>query len=249
MYHYITLRWLTIHMTWLWIIIFIASFIGIAYAEWRKQWLDVKRFLYTTPLFILLAYAFGSYLYYFFDTFVVIPLSVQQILLYLSPYNYSFHATWIALWVIIAWWKFLKPLSLERSRRRINVWAYALLWSLIPLGIFLLLWDNFIWEPTQGSLFISAIRNDSNVAIYDRVLPLWIFVSLLGLAWAWIMYLWWRKAHPYRGYAAYSYMCFWLAMIMLYQVYPRRLVTLIGETQRDIKQYFYKDSFFAQSIN
>ncbi len=53
------------------------------------------------------------------------------------------------------------------------------MWALIPLGVCLLMGDNFIGKQTNGGIYVSAIRSDSAVAIYDKVIPLGLYLSIL----------------------------------------------------------------------
>lgn len=239
MYHYITLWGLTIHMTGLWIIAFLAAFLFIVHREGEKHNLNTKEFFSFVPIYIIIIYLCATYVYYLIENFVVLPFNFKQILLYITPYNYAFHSIGIAIGALVGWWKFLKDKERQRQRMRINIWAYALLWAFIPLGIFLVLGDSFIGKATEWWLYISAIRSDSQVAIYDRVIPLGFAFSLLGVIGWWIMYLVGRKTYPYWGYFALGMISLAMACIFLWQQYPRRLVSSIAWVTFDIKQYFF----------
>ncbi len=221
-------------MTWLWIIAFLATFLFITAREARWRWLSFQSFLQFVPLYILIIYLSGSYFYYLFESFVLFPLSINQLLLYISPYQYSFSSVWIILWILLWWRKFLK--NKEKRTARLHSFFYGLIRWLVPLGFFLLLWDNFIWLPTEWWFYVSAIRHDSNLAIYDKVIPLGFYLSLLGLLWGSIMFLIHRTLSLRHIYLCYAITSFALSILFIFQQYPRRLVFTLWWTTMDSKQ-------------
>jgi len=239
MYHYITVWGLTIHMTGLGIVAFLVVFLSLTHYEAKRNNLDSREFMKYIPLYIIIMYLLGSYVYYLIEEMVVLPFSFKQLLLYITPYKYAFHSIGITLWAIIGARKFLKEKDDEEKRKWINIRTYSLLWALIPLGVFLVLGDTFIGKATEGSLYVSAIRSDSAVAIYDKVLPLWLWISLTGVIGWWAMYIIGRKTHPYRGLNALWILSLIFSIIFLFQQYPRRVVSSVWWVTFDIKQYFF----------
>lgn len=236
MYHYITIWSLVINMTWLWVIVFLAVFLGVLNHEAKRRWLNFWSFLRFLPVYILIIYFCGTYLHYFIDQFSIFPVSIDQILRYFSPYQYNFSTIWIILWMILGWWKFLKVK--EKKDAWVHSFLYATLWGMVPLGIFLLLWDSFIGLPTNGGFYVSAIRSDSFVAIYDKVIPLGFYFSLLGLIGWSIMFIFHRSRKPSTWWGGFALLTFLLSFLYIFQQYDKRLVSELWSLTIDIKQYF-----------
>lgn len=236
MYHYITLWWMTLNMTGLWVILFLCVFIFLVYRESRWRWLHFQSFLRYLPTFILITYLSGSYFYYLFDQFIIIPLSIDQLLLYVTPYQYNFSVIGIIIGMIFWAWKFLA--QKEKKDARVSAWLYWTVWWLIPLWVFLLLWDAFIGVSTNSWLYVSAIRSDSTVAIYDKVVPLGLYLSFIGLVWGSVLYLIHKKLSQYHWYLWFSLLALSLGILFIFQQYPRRLVFDLWAFTIDSKQIF-----------
>lgn len=236
-------------MTWVAILAFLWTFLRVLYFDAKEKNLDYIRFIKFLPLYVLIIYFFATYTYYLINNNIFIPLSAEQLILYLTPYQYRFHIIWIALWVIIWWSQFVNRQQTHDRIKWINAFLHALCRSLIPLGIFLVLWDTFIWVPTDSGFYISAIRNDSNVAVYDKVIPLWLLISVLWLLWWWILYVFkdrFRKNHWMYGLAIIAW-C--LALILILQQYPKRIVMWVWWVTIDINQYFFIILWIGLIIN
>jgi len=238
MYHYITLWSMKIYMTWMWILAFIIIFLLIVSIKGKKYRLNTYSFRKYMPFYLLGTYLLSTYTYYVIEQHIIFPLSIKQILLYLSPYEYHFHLVGIILWLFFSWVHFLKTIETpEKKQKRLHIFLSATIASSIPLWVFLLLWDNFIWLPTQSSFYISAIRSDSHMAIYGKVIPLGFFFSLWFLIW-WIWYLYYKKrTNKNIAYLGFSIMSLFLAFLFLYQQYPKHFVLDMGIFTLDIKQY------------
>lgn len=238
MYHYITLGDIRIYMTWLWIIAFLLVFITATWRYGKKYHLDISLFMYYLPLYILCIYLWSSYMRYFIEYTTIIPLRLSWRLQYLSPYNYEFHLVGITLWFIAAGMHFLSHIAwIEKRSQRVDTWFHAISLWCIPLWVFLLLGDNFIGLSTSWSFFVSAIRSDSAVAIYGKVIPLWLVLSMTGLAIHTSFYLRQKRTQRLYGYLWLSLFCLCLALILLYQQYPRHIVMKLWSLTMDVKQY------------
>ena len=241
MYHYITLWDSKIFMTWVGIIAFLGFFLFTIFLQSKKYKLQMKAFLRYFPFYLIGTYFLSTYLRYLFKEFVIIPLSWDQLLLYISPFWYTFHFIGIALWMILSWWHFLysmKDSSYEIKQQRRQTLFHALTIACIPLWIFLLLGDNFIWQSTDWYFYVSAIREDSNVAVYGKVIPLW---TILSLGWLLFHLISNRlNKHSQKDYTYFSLwlFCLFLGVLLLFQQYPRQLVTRVWSFVFDIKQYF-----------
>jgi hypothetical protein len=154
-------------------VIFLISFVlGVNYYS-RRYKLDSGIFLQKFPLYLIITYLLGTYVHYLIRDLVVFPLDREYFLLYLSPREYSFHFIGIMVGMLLSGILFLKAIPTRyEKQRRVDTLCHALMVSLIPLGIFLLLGDDLIGATTQGSFYISAMIADSAVAAYDKVIPL-----------------------------------------------------------------------------
>lgn len=238
MYPTLSIRWLSLSMTWLWIVVFLIVFILIAKKKAHLQWLQFRALLRYLPLMILLAYLLGSRSWYFWSDHIIVSLSWRQRLLYLSPYEYHFHFTWIALWVAIGRWKFLKTQRREVHHLWWGILFESICIATIPLWIFFLLGDHFIWKPINTGWFVSAIDPESNVATYDTVIPLGLYLG----AWAWILYLLivllhTRNPHIRRTFIWLIIYVLWRWILLLRQIYPRHVVMKLWTVTADVKQY------------
>lgn len=105
----------------------------------------------------------------------------------------------------------------------------------------MVLGDNFIGKQTETAIFVSAIRNDSAVAVYDKVIPLGLRISVLGLAGHFLakfLEVWAPKKRlmPWV-YLAFASVLVALSIILMWQQYPRHLVMQIAGISIDLKQY------------
>lgn len=236
MYHYITLWSLVINMTWLGIVVFLAVFLFVLHRDARWRWLNFWSFLRYLPLYIIIIYLCGTYFHYLIDQFSLFPLSINQIVRYFSPYEYNFSLIWLVIWILAWGWKFLK--EKEKKAAWVSSFLYSVLWWMVPLGIFLLLWDAFVWLPTDWGFFVSAIRSDSIVATYDKVIPLWVYLSLIWILWWSWLFLFHKTLTPNHWYAWFALLFFLVSLVIIFQQYPRRFVSQIGDISIDIKQFF-----------
>lgn len=262
MYPYITLFWTQFHMTGIGTILFIVCFIQ-AVAYYAKQYgLSTKKFFTYIPLYLIGIYIVAAYIRFLFGEFIVIPTTLRQVALYLSPHEYTFHLVGIVLGVWAMVFHFLSQTNNKKHHvQRIDVLFLSALLSMIPYGVFLLLWDTFIWSPINSWIRVSALVPESNVATYDTVIPLGLYLSLgcailaLGIKTIrarnpWIQWFWfvWRAVFLML-----------LCVLILYQEYPRHLVSWFLWKTRDIKNYvliasacvvlFYRQTNYKEYTN
>jgi hypothetical protein len=238
MYPYLELRGLTISMTWLGIVSFLLVFLIIAKKRASLQGVQFRVLLRYMPLIIMLWYIGGTWSRYLWSNFIILPLDPKQRLLYLSPYEYHFHFTGLIAWISFGRYKFLQTQRRETHVRRRTIIFECLCLASIPLWIFLLFWDNFIWSPVETGRYLSAIDPLSKVAAYDRVVPLWLYLS----AGACILYLViallnQRKKDIHRAFPWLMIYRGMIGILLIRQIYPRHLVAKIGNITVDVKQY------------
>lgn len=242
MYHYITLGDIKIYLTGIGIILFLATFLVSLRYYCKRYQLNFSSFFRLVPQSIIIIYLLWTYSRYLIESFVVFSVDPQQRLLYLTPQGYKFHFVGIVVGLFLCGHRFFKKhVKPEHRALWLEALFHSMMWALIPLGICLLLGDNFIWKQTDGNLFVSAIRNDSAVAIYDKVIPLGLFISMLWLAGHFFTQLlakhFAKKGQKWRGYLAFWVFLIALSILLIWQQYPRHLVMQIGGLSIDIKQY------------
>lgn len=240
MYPFLDVLWTQIHMTWLWIIIFVVVFLRWIRSYGKQLWVETKAFLKFVPLYIIFIYLFGTYFRYLIGQWIFFPTTLQQIMRYISPYDYSFHLVWIMVWIRISLRHFFSTMrDKNKQTKRIDIFFLSTMVAMIPFWIFLLLWDSFIWSPTESGFHISALQPESKVATYDAVIPLGLYVSLSAL----ILYVLTKiirvKFTNLRWFWLYwsILFIFLFSIILLFQEYPRHVVIWFLWKTWDIKNY------------
>jgi hypothetical protein len=237
MYHYITIGDIKIYMTWLGILLTLAVFTFTLRRYLHAYKLEHSFIRKRLPLYGIALYLFSTYTWYAIESFVIIPLSWKQLLMYFSPTEYRFHLVWILIACLGIGRDTLRHVPIPQHEKWLDSLFHSITIACIPLGIFLLLGDNFIGMTTDTSYFVTAIRPDSNMAVYGKVFPLWLMVSV-----------WWLACHVaanifadttkrkdvWKWFAIFS---LWLIAITMLQQYPRHLVMSLGTVIFDIKQY------------
>ncbi len=240
MYPFLDVLWTQIHMTGLWIIIFVAVFLWGIRSYWKQYWLSTDLFIKYVPLYILCIYLFGTYFWYLIEEWIFFPLNLEQLMRYISPYEYSFHLIGIVVGSRISLRHFFSQMK-DKNKiiKRVDVFFLsAMIWT-VPFWIFLLLWDSFIGSPIDTWFYISALQPESKVATYDTVIPLWLYVSFTAMLLYVITKIIRVKIPNIRGYGFYwrTLFIFLICLIILFQEYPRRLVISFLWKTRDIKNY------------
>ena len=239
MYHTLTLWSLVISMTWIWVIVSIITFLSVVARESKKHAvINYWIFFRYSPFIIITAYLIWAWARYFTNELIPFPTSIEQILLYISPVWWEFSLLWIIIWVLIACRSFLQKQIYQQTIIRIDIWFKSLCRAMIPLWIFLLLWDAFIGIPTTSSIWVSAIKPDSAVALYNKVLPLGLWISLIGIIGVWFESFVTHWLKPWHWFAWFAWIAWALAYLTLYQQYARRILILVWDIRFDIKQYF-----------
>ncbi len=240
MYPFIDILGTQIHMTWIGILVFLFVFL-IRTKRYIKQF-DENRHMFRIkiPLYIIVMYLVSSYARYLIEEFVVFPMSLRQFMAYLSPFEYKFHLIGLtgAIWWCV--WDFFKGIQDTNTQLKwIDAWFLAAMRACIPLGIFLLLWDTFIGQPTDWSIFVSSFHPDSKLATYNKVIPLSLAISLVSLVLLLITKILRLQKPQIRWYGLIWWIVFLitLCIIILFQEYTRHLVVkFLGKT-RDINNY------------
>lgn len=227
------------YMTWLGIFVFLAVFVFCVRKGTQKYRLPFRLFSRNFPILLIIVYLSSTYTRYLVSQRVIFPVTLEQLLLYLSPWQYRFYLWGILWWAVLARNYFKKYIPQKRYRlQRMFVFIKSALRAAVPLWIFLTLGDTVIWKATDSRLSITALSRESNVATYGRVIPRWIYFSILAI----VCLVWMRKRLP-RGETRkrtpliIAIALFWLNILLLYQIYPRYLVIRIGNLTADFKNY------------
>jgi len=238
MYPILNLWWRSLSMTGLGIVSFLLVFIFVAQKKATQQGVQFRLLLRYIPLIVMWGYLLGTWSRYLRSDFIVFPIDPKQRLLYLSPYEYHFHFTWLLIGISFWRYKFLQTQRRETHLRRWTILFESLCIASIPLGIFFLFGDHFIGKPVDTGWYLSAIDPFSKVAAYDKVMPLWLYLA----AWSSVLYVLislanQRKKNVYRAFPGLILYWSMIGVLLLRQIYPRHLVTKILWHTVDVKQY------------
>ncbi len=244
MYPYITLWESKIYMTWLWIIIIFLIFFWVVFYLSKRTFQNFWKFFYWLPFFTI-----SIYIFWLLTTFILEkwwwPSSATTFFNSLSPYWYKFHFVWILLWIVLSISIFIKNLfRVESKKVWIDILFFWISFSIVPLWIFLMLWDNFLWMPTTSELLgIKALHFESQLNKFNAVYPIWLFLSISAILSIIITRLFKIiKKKTWYGILWFAILLFLSNIIFLFQQYPRYVVIWIWKTTLDIKFYL---SFFV----
>ena len=164
--------------TGIWLVLAALLFMFICYIEFRKIWFDFWKLFFAMPYMIWLPYILGRYVDMMLSFHIIIPHNKAQILSILSTFNYNFHYIWVCIGIILAILIFLW--SNYKYRRDLMVILFdALMQSMILLGIFWVIGDDFVGRPNDGSFAIWAIAQVSKINNLWKVYPVWIMLSFI----------------------------------------------------------------------
>ncbi len=243
MYPYLEVFGIGFNMTGLGIIValgvFLAS-VGYLCRKYHQSFLD---FFYFLPVIIIITYLLGSYVQFIIDV-NFIPLSIHELYTFLLPKNYSFHFIGIMIGLVLSFSLFLK--NLERTENK-KIWIDIIFVSfslaLIPLGIFLLMWDTFIGKPYEGIIAVNALHPDSVLNKFQGVYPVGIFLSLIGIfsVLCFVLLKYYLKKFGW-GLLGFIILILLFGVVLHFQQYPRYIPISYKNVIFDIKHYI---SFFV----
>lgn len=247
MFPYITIRWTKIFMTGFGIVIWFITFLFIAYYLIKKYHQDFWKFFYRLPIFTILIYLIWNYVD-FALTISILPRNINEFLTLISPYWYKFHFAWILIWSIIAFKIFFKKIKRNENKKIwIDILFYSIWLSIIPIWIFLLLGDNFIWKSCQDLICIKPLNIESELNKFNWVFPVWLFISIGAFISVLITRILMKKKQKFWLWTTWFIILIILTniIIMMFQNYPRYWTISIQWIIFDIKQYV---SFIAIMI-
>jgi len=239
MYPYLEVFGTKVYMTGLWIVLAFFVFIIVAIYLIKKWKQDFVQFFYWIPLFIVLVYFCGSYVQFILDV-GIFPASANQWKLLLTPYGYWFHFVWILLWMFLSIGIFFNRIKRYENKK---IWAdiffYSCTLAIIPLWVFLLLGDDFIWKTTTVALGVQALHEDSELKKFSAVLPIGLFLSVGSLVVVALVATLKRMKRRFGLWMwGFVLTLLMINIVLLFQQYPRYGVMSVFESLTlDIKQY------------
>lgn len=243
MYPYIEIAGIEFSMTGIGIVFSMLVFLWSVAYLCKKHHKDFLRFFYWMPVFIIIPYFLGSYIQFIIDV-GVFPKNIEQVMLLLSPRNYAFHFIGLLLGLVSSFTLFFK--SFKRNENK-KIWADILFLSfalaLIPLGIFLLMWDNFLGNLYEWLISVRALQANSVLNKFDGVYPVGVFLSLASLIAVIIIWIL-RKKYKTTGIGILGFAVLLLLVngVLFFQQYPKYIPIAYKGVVFDIKNYL---SFFV----
>lgn len=244
MYPFFTIWWSKIYMTGAGIVISFLVFVIIVWYLSRRFLQSFWKFFYWLPLAITLIYFLGSYTQFILSNQSFLPRNLEQIFSIIWPYWYKFHFAGILLWLVVALFVFFNKIkTIENKKTWADIFFYWFSLCIVPLGIFLLLGDNFIGKTTDSFLAIKSLHPESQWNKFDAIYPIWLFLSLGALAvtlffhikrillkkkWLWMQW--------------FAILIIIINIVLMTQQYPRYMVIWFWNIIFDIKQHI---SFFV----
>jgi len=223
-------------MTGIGIVVAFLTFLGIARYLSKKYHQNFWKLFYWLPLLIVLTYFLGSYANFVLEVWLV-PTNGFELMTLLSPAGYKFHFVGVLIGIYIAVTMFIKQIvRIENKKVWSDILFFSFALSLVPLWLFLLMWDNFIWLSTNSWLGIKSLHSDSQWNKFTLVYPIGIFLSLWALLISLFIKIIKKKRFGY-GMLWFSLLLLLIIGILIFQQYPRYMVFSLGWWMFDIKQY------------
>lgn len=238
MYPYIIWGTSKIYMTWIGIIVGFITFLIVARYLTRKTYQNFWKFFYRLPLLTILTYVLGALTTWLLENGNLSGW-ITKILKLLSPYWYNFHFVWILLWIFISIIIFLRKIPrIENKKIWVDVLFFAFSLAIVPMWIFMMLWDNFIWLPTEMWIGIKALHTESALNKFNAVFPVWLFLSIWALISTMIIIILKKTIkRTWFGMLWFAILLFSTSIVLLFQQYPRYWVISFWTITFDIKQY------------
>ena len=224
------------YMTGIGIIVSFLVFIGVALYLSKRYHQNFWKLFYWLPLLIVLTYFLWSYTNFVFDV-GMIPTTWAEFVTLLSPYGYKFHFMGLLVGLFISMFVFLKKITRVENKK---VWSdilfFSLALSVVPLWLFLLMWDNFIGNTTTTWLGIKSLHSDSQRNKFNLVYPIGLFLSLWSLIVVLFIKILKKKKFGY-GMLGFAVILVLISLILILQQYSRHAVISLWSFMFDIKQY------------
>lgn len=239
MYPFVTIGSYHIELTGIGIIVCFLTFGIVSYYRCRTTLLPFHKLFYALPGAIALIYGGWSYMDFILRFGTLLPRSFNDLYYIILPENYSFHASGMILGFILFMIIFINQQSGWLMKyKRVDCLFIALMSGIFMMWWFLVLGDDMIGRSTESWLGIYALTPVSEVAKFNKVFPVGIFLSIAALL-SLLASAWWKKytTWPWWGYAWRWTFLFLFGIVLLFQNYPRHIVIMIADIRYDINQY------------
>ncbi len=238
MFPYFKILWITVYMTWIWIIIFLLCFIFIALFFCKKRHQDFYKLFYWLPIALVITYLLWSYAYFALNTWIV-PQTKAELISIISPYGYNFHFVWILIWVVLSLMIFFSGIKRYESKQiRIDIMFFSTVLSMIPMWICLAFWDNFIWQYYTGRLSIKPLTTASELNKFWSVHPVGLYLSFTAIITCLILRITKAKKKSFGIWLIwFIILIIWINIVFLFQQYPKYWVISLQGFTFDIKHY------------
>lgn len=224
MFPSIEIFWIQLYFQWVWIVLATLVFFYWLYRYSKKFSLKFSYLFSFLPFFIIVPYFFWRYFYDIIEYHRIISLDILTLI---SPYNYNFSFIWVSFWLLFMIFLFLISLSYKEERKKyIDIFFYSISLSLVIIWPFLLLWDVFYWNITSSIFWISPFTENSNIT--QKVWPVWIFVSILGL-FLYILskFIYFIFKKPWLTIYLLPFLFLIFSYIFIFQHYPKHFIFTI----------------------
>lgn len=244
MYPYFTIRWSKIYMTGIGIVVSFLAFVIIVWYLSKRYLQWFWKFFYWLPIVITITYFLWSYTQFILSNQSFFPMNLEEIFSILWPYGYKFHFAGVLAWLVFSLLLFFRKIkTIENKKIWSDIFFYAFSLSLVPLGLFLLLWDNFIGNTTDSLFWMKALHSESQWNKFGSVLPIWLFLSLGSLFVVFFVHIK-RIILKKKGFWLQwlAFLVIVINIVLVMQQYPRYMVISLWDISLDIKQHL---SFFV----
>lgn len=240
MYPFVTISWAHLELTGIGIILAFLTFTFVCWRRCKLMQLSFAHLYYRLPAMIALIYWGGAYINFVLSNGQLFPHNFVDFYSMILPEDYKFHATGLILGAIIFLIIFInKQVGWFTRYKWIDCVFIGFMQAIIILGIFLVIGDDMIGKSTESRMWIYAFTPLSEVSKFNKVLPVWLFLSISALISFLISFIFKEKnAWPGRGYGWFSVFFFLLGIVLLFQHYVRHGVIMIYNVTYDINQFF-----------
>ncbi len=239
MYPFVTISWIHIELTGVWIILAFLTFTFVCWRRCKIMQLPFENLYYRLPSMVALLYGWGAYGNFVLRSGQLIPYNFMDFYAMILPEDYKFHAAGIVIWLVIFLIIFInKQVGRFMRYKRMDCIFIWFMQAIIILWIFLVLGDDMIGKSTESRMWIYAFTPLSEVSKFNKVLPVGLFLSIAALLSFGISFIF-KKRNPWPGwwYAWFGVFFFLLGIVLLFQNYSRHGVIMIHNITYDINQY------------
>lgn len=246
MYPYLEVFGIGFNMTGLGIIVSLLVFLAALWYLCKKYHKNFLKFFYFLPILIIITYLLWAYVQFVIDV-GIFPKTLEEVYILLSPEGYNFHFVGISIGIVISLMFFFRSFTRNENKKIwIDIIFSSYIVAMIPLGIFLLMGDSFLWKPYNGVLSIKTLHPESVLNKFQGVYPIGIFISLSSII-SLILFALLKRNFKKFGFGLIGFIVFiiLLNIVFFFQQYPKYITISYENIIFDIKNYI---SFFIIMI-